>query len=231
MTTTKTHAVTLAATGLAVAAALAGCSASPGSSTPSATPTDSMTVSAETAAFCTSLGEIQTAVVAPTPDPKQIESLLTTIQDTAPQELATDIPVVSAAARNPSEQPGADFYPAMTKMATWVGENCDAQVITAAVSADGKLVDVPATAKAGLTVITASSADGSASVGIMRRAEGATQSPSELLQMSDKEIQGKLSYVSSGNPSGVAELTPGNYVFVAFSTNGPPTDAVDLTVQ
>jgi hypothetical protein len=231
MTTTKTHAAALAATGLAVAAALAGCSAGSGSPGSSATPADSVTVGAETAAFCASLGEIQTAVVAPKPDPKQIESLLTTMTDNAPQELANDIPVVSAAARNPSEQPGADFYPAMTKMATWVGENCDAQVITAAVSADGKLVDVPATANAGLTVITASSVDGSAGVGIMRRAEDATQSTSELLQMSDKEVQGKLSYVSGGNPSGVAELTPGNYVVVAFSKNGPPTDAVDLTVQ
>lgn len=203
----------------------AGCSSEGNSSAPSGS------VSADPAAFCQSVVDIQSAVVKQPRDMEAVKSNVEKMKANAPADLATQVPIVSSAVLSSEAQPAEGFIQSFADVVNWIGTNCNAKTLNVAVNAKGKLSGVPATERAGITVLKVTSTDGKAYVGILRKADGVTETGAELLIPPNKKGQGKVSVVVAGNSIGVGELTPGNYVVAVAGQDSKPTDAVDMTVK
>lgn len=224
----RTSLIVLAAGLAAAGGVLSGCSSTSSTSETTAS-ANAPSVDAKATAFCTSLGQIQTAVVVQKPDDVRIKALITTMEQNAPSALSSEVATLSKAASDPSQQPGPDFGAAFTTISTWIADNCNPQIITVTVGPDNALSAAPDTAASGLTVFRFDGATGQGV--ILRRAPGVTTSAAELLKLPEAEAQSQFSFVTSASPTGVGELAPGDYVVALTDASGAPVSAQDITVK
>ncbi len=211
---------------------------------------DENAAAADPAAFCDAVVDFNSAVFATeieqdTPEEEiiaageELAPLFATIADNAPEALAD-----TASELNDTVQPlldgDAEAFNQDSTFETYTGflsgaiESCDFDAV-GVTAVDYAFEDVPATIPAGTVAFeltNASEAEEHEMI-VMRKADGVTQSWTELLALEEEESEGLAEFTTAGfaPPGGtgatMAELEPGSYVMVCFipvggAEDGPP---------
>ncbi|HUG75002.1 MAG TPA: hypothetical protein VMM81_04940 [Acidimicrobiia bacterium] len=192
---------------------------------------------AELERFCTAMVDAEGTIVREGPQ-ADVESLLTEIEETAPEEIqeeaATVVATVRAGAEDPSEFQRPEFGQAEEAIDHYVLENCGYETVEVR-AVDFAFEGVPATIPAGRVGFRFTN-DGHElhEMVVFRINEDVDRSFEEILQQPQQQAEDQIAFVGAGfGPPGetdaeVMELEPGRYgmaCFVPMGTTDPEQGA------
>jgi uncharacterized cupredoxin-like copper-binding protein len=187
--------------------------------------------------FCTAVVDAETALLATLSggEAADLESLLVTVEETAPEEISTEVDAVVAATRKgmktQSDEPfGTDeFHENEEAVDQWVTDNCGFEEIDVA-AVEYAFEGVPETVAAGNTTFNFTNEGEEVHEMLMIRFKDANTSVEDLIQLSDKEAQKKIEFLgASYGPPGYSDseiktMTPGKYALVCFVSVGTTSE-------
>jgi hypothetical protein len=211
---------------------------------------------AEHEAFCETVVDAETAVVAVASggDPSAVEGLITEVEETAPAELEEPVQTVVTTVREALENQddtafeAPAFSEADEEIDQWVVANCGFE--TYEISAvEYEFQGVPETIPAGKATLVFNNDGKEIHEMIMVRYKDDTLTIDDLMEMSDKEAEAKLEFLGAafGPPgtvdAGTRDFAPGKYALVCFvpvgatsekaarSSEGPPHVARGMSAE
>lgn len=202
------------------------------------TPSGEETQVASNDEFCEAVVAAETAVLEASSggDPGDLEGLLTTVEETTPEEISEQIAVVLAAVRQAMESQddsafGTDeFTSNEEEVDQWVVENCGFESIDVA-AVEYAFEGVPETIPAGYTTFNFSNEGEEVHEMLMVRYKDESLTIDDLMKLSDKEAEEKIDFLGAAfGPPGttdaeIKELTPGKYALVCFVPVGSTDEA------
>lgn len=180
----------------------------------------------------------ETAVLAASSggDPGDLEGMLATVEETAPEEISEPVTAVVAAVRQVMETEddsvfGSEgFAKNEEEVDQWVVENCGFEEVDVA-AVEYAFEGVPETLPAGHTVFNFSNEGEEVHEMLMVRYKDESLTVEDLMKLSDKEAQEKIDFLGAAfGPPGttdaeVKELTPGKYALLCFVPVGSTDEA------
>jgi hypothetical protein len=173
------------------------------------------------------------------PNPDTLVPLLDEFDETAPEEVADSVAVMTGAARTVVETgdfaafDSPEFTEAQGEVDPWMFENCDFDETAEVTASDYKFDGVPDEFDAGTAAILMTNEGAEPhEMAIMRKADGVTQSWEEILALPQEEAEALVvqvggTFAPRKGTKGVAvvELVPGDYVVTCFVPTGTSISA------
>ena len=173
------------------------------------------------------------------PNPDTLVPLLDEFDETAPEEIADSVAVMTGAARTVVETgdfaafESPEFSAAQGEVDPWMFENCDFDETAEVTASEYKFEGVPDEFDAGTAAILLTNEGEEAhEMAIMRKADGVTQSWDEILALPQEEAEALVvqvggTFAPRKGTKGVAvvELVPGDYVVTCFVPTGTSMSA------
>ena len=191
----------------------------------------------DTAAFCQSIVDVQSAVNAldgPEADPAAVATAIDAAEASAPADIADTAATFVAEGRAALEAGPSDaFFAAYGEVAAWMSGNCDYQVVDVT-AVDYSFSGVPETLEAGPTVFNFAN-DGTEEheFVFVRINDDVTMSIEELIALPEEEANSMITFggatfaMPGTSAATVAELEPGRWAAVCFIPVGSTPEAVE----
>ena len=187
--------------------------------------------------FCAAVVQAETAILAAQSggDTSELEALMATVEETAPEELTEQVAVVVAAVRQALESQDDsafgtdDFATNEEEVDQWVADNCGFEEIDIS-AVDYAFEGVPETIPAGIVTFNFSNDGEEVHEMLMVRYKDESLTIDDLMKLSDKEAQKKLVFLgASFGPPGAEdseskELEPGKYALLCFVPVGSTSE-------
>lgn len=232
---------------LALALALATCTSSAlaacGDDDDSAEPAATSSPAAEPmdvqepagSGFCDAYVEV-TLAMSGEPDPEVLTTNIGIIEESAPEEIADSLTVMTDAVRSVLESNGTDFSAmeapefaeAQSEVDPYVFESCAFDTALEVTGADYEFAGIPETVPSGRVAILFTNEGAEAhEIVVMRKGDGVTEDFDALLQLPEEQAMEKVmpvggAFAPSTGASGllVGDFEPGEYLAICFIPTG-----------